>query len=176
MALEKGGLSATWVARSFRASPRLYCHWLGALVSIAARFLRINVGFAVPREGTALIRPNGHGLARERARRHTRPNSSDALIVFFLWALQRRSSTAAAAPPCPIVCRVNRETENNPRKGKISTSPPPPAYPPLVVLYLWPKCLGIKSYYFLLNKPVSGRNYTQLGVRSFSVRGLDPFI
>lgn len=87
-------------------------------------------------------------LARERARRRTRPHSSDAFIVVFSPAVQRRSSTAEGPPPCQIVCRVNRETENNPRKGKISTPPPPPAHPPLVVLYLWPKCLGIKSYYF----------------------------
>lgn len=90
--------------------------------------------------------PNRHGLARERARRRTRPNSSDAFIVFFSLAGQRRSSAAAAAPPRQS-CVENRETENNPRKGKISTPPPPPAYPPLDVLYLWPKCLGIKSYY-----------------------------
>lgn len=119
--------------------------------------------------------PSHHGVARERARRRTRPDSSDAFIVFCSLAVQRRSSTAAAPPPCQIVCRVNRETEIIQEKGKFPPLHPPPAYPPLV-LYLWPKCLGIKSYYFLVNKPVSGRNYTQLGVRSFSVRGLDPFI
>lgn len=99
----------------------------------------------------ALMRP---GLAPGSAHvaAHVQIPLTRSLFSFSL-AAPRRSSTAAAAPPCPIVCGVNRETENNPRKGKISTSPPPNppplhAYPPLVVLYLWPKCLGIKSYYF----------------------------
>lgn len=72
-------------------------HLRSCIVIGAAHFLRINVGFVVPREGrgcSALIRQI------ERARRRTRLNSSDAFIVFFSLAVQRCSGTAAAAPPC----------------------------------------------------------------------------
>lgn len=51
--VRKHGLSATWVARLFLASLLLYCHWLCALVSIIAHFLRINVDFALCRKAKA---------------------------------------------------------------------------------------------------------------------------
>lgn len=38
----------------------------------------------------------------------------------------------------------------------------------LFPLFVVQSVLGIKSYYFSVNKPVSGRNYTRLSVRSVS--------
>lgn len=59
----------------FLASPPLYCHWLGALVSMAAHFLRVNVDFALPGDGrgsSALIGQIATvGPARARASPHT---------------------------------------------------------------------------------------------------------
>lgn len=57
--VRKHSLSAMWVAWLFLASLLLYCHWLYALVSIIAHFLRINVDFALYKESrgsSALIR------------------------------------------------------------------------------------------------------------------------
>lgn len=158
----------------------MYCHWLGALVGIAAHFLRINVGFCCTSGRPWLLRfdapQSGPGSAHVAA--HVQIPLTRSLFSFSL-AVQRRSSTAAAAPPCPIVCGVNRETENNPRKGKISTSPPPNPLSMRTHLLLSFICglsaLALNLIIFLVNKPVSGRNYTQLGVRSFSVRGPGSF-
>lgn len=186
----KHGLSATWVAWLFLASLLLYCHWLYALVSIIAHFLRINVDFALYRENqgrSALIREIAMASVWELV---SLPKSKFLWHVHcFLLFCGGHSAQLLCHCSCScssmwnLVCRVNRGAENNTSKREkfhpsvaLLFLPVARLYPPLVVLYLWPKCFGVKSYYFLVNKPVSGRNYTQLCVRSFSEGGLDPFI
>lgn len=189
-----------WRKRSAPSHLRaLCCRWLFALVGVVAHFLGTNVDLAL------YIRAGGRGGRTRRARflrngsgfvgpwlADGPKNSSDVFIVFFFLFVTEailRSPQRHRSRSWNPVCRVNREAENNTgggREGKFppcffflfsSFSPPmaSPVCPPLLVLYLWPKCLGIKSYYFLVNKPVSGRNYTQLGVRSFSEGGPGAF-
>lgn len=112
----KHGLSATWVARLFLASPPLYCHWLFALVSIVAHFLRTNVDFALYGESGDLW--NRCGLQRVRAR--VAADVQIPLTCLLFSFILRRPYSARPQRHCSRswnpVCRVNRGAENNTRK------------------------------------------------------------
>lgn len=131
----KHGLSATWVARLFLASLLLHCHWLYALVSITAHFLRINVDFALYKESrgsSALIREIAMASAWE-------PVSLQ--MSKFLWhvycfllfcgghsaQLQRHCSYSSMPN---LVCCVNREPENNKQEKRENF------HPSVVLLFL----------------------------------------
>lgn len=118
----------------------------------------------------------------------TRPNSSDVFIVAFYFTEVILHGSPPPPPPffcCPsmrnLVCRVNRGPENNKhkKKGKFPPRRPLTSLPSLpfqCTHYLLSficslSALALNLIIFLVNKPVSGRNYTQLGVRSFSVKG-----
>lgn len=127
----KHGLSATWVARLFLASLLLYCHWLYALVSIIAHFLRINVDFALYRESrgsSALI----HEIAVDLVWELVSLQMSKFLWHVYCFLLFCGGHSARLQHHCScscssmwnLVCRVNRESENNTRKGKISPYSP----------------------------------------------------
>lgn len=128
----KHGLSATWVARLFLASPLLYCHWLYALVSIIAHFLRINVDFALQKESrgsSALIREIAMASVWE-------PVSLQ--MPKFLWHVYccllfcgGHSLRSSSPSHCSchyssmrnLECRVNREPENNKHKKRENFHP-----------------------------------------------------
>lgn len=142
------GLSATWVARLFLASPLMYCHWLRALVSIIAHFLGtkmlilcyIRRGQAASSSSSELYVKSDSFCESLCHRRHVQIPLTCLLLPFI-----SPRSFCAAHPSfffcCPsmrnLVCRVNRGPENNKhkKKGKFPPRRPFPsiASPPFSV-------------------------------------------
>lgn len=178
----------------FLASPLMYCHWLRALVSIIAHFLGttmlillyIRRGQAASSSSSELYVKSSSFCESLCHRRHVQIPLTCLLLPF----ISPRSYCTAHPPHppffcCPsmrnLVCRVNRGPENNKhkKKGKFPPRRPLTSLPSLpfqCTHYLLSficslSALALNLIIFLVNKPVSGRNYTQLGVRSFSVKG-----
>lgn len=156
------GLSATWVAHLLLASLLLYCRWLRALVSIIAHILTANVDFVSCRK------------SRGSSKHCCGPTST------FLWRVQvcpSRPSVSPAATP-PYLSHKTQQEERTRLETTTWPPPPPPLLPSSPSQHLSSLiciALALNLIIFSVNKPGSGRNYTQLGVRSFSRKGPGSF-
>lgn len=156
------GLSATWVAHLLLASLLLYCRWLRALVSIIAHILTANVDFVLCRK------------SRGSSKHCCGPTSA------FLWRVQvcpSRPSVSPAATP-PYLSHKTQQEERTRLETTTWPPPPPPLLPSSPSQHLSSLiciALALNLIIFSVNKPGSGRNYTQLGVRSFSRKGPGSF-